>query len=127
MLNEKIRMAFPGLCTLLLALLLGVIWPVSPITAHSPIPAASNAQESDQAQSVSGTVAYVGKSSFTLTVGSAASGPGQQLQESSPRSMTFMIEKNTTVEGKLKVGANAEVTYREDNGNNIAISVHVAS
>ncbi|MGB9435476.1 MAG: hypothetical protein WBQ89_24725 [Candidatus Acidiferrum sp.] len=127
MLSEKIRMAFPGLCTLLLALLLGVIWPVTPITAHFPIPGASNAQESDQAQSVSGTVAYVGKSSFTLTVGSAAYGPGHQLQESSPRSMTFMIDKNTTVEGKLKVGANADVTYREDNGNHIAISVHVAS
>jgi len=39
--------------------------------------------------------------------------------------MTFMIDKNTTLEGKLKVNANAEVTYREDNGKNIAISVKV--
>jgi hypothetical protein len=39
--------------------------------------------------------------------------------------MTFVIDKNTTIEGKLKVNANAEVTYREDGGNNVAISVHV--
>jgi hypothetical protein len=31
------------------------------------------------------------------------------------------------VEGTLKVGANADVTYREENGANVAISVHVAS
>ena len=30
--------------------------------------------------------------------------------------MTFQIDKNTTVDGKLKVGANADVTYREDSG-----------
>jgi hypothetical protein len=40
--------------------------------------------------------------------------------------MTFMIDKNTTVDGKLKVGANADVTYREEGGNNIAVSVRVS-
>jgi hypothetical protein len=40
--------------------------------------------------------------------------------------MTFQIDKNTTVDGKLKVGANADVTYRQDGGSNIAISVHVS-
>ena len=40
--------------------------------------------------------------------------------------MIFLINQNTTVDGKLKVGANADVTYREDNGNNVAISVRVA-
>jgi hypothetical protein len=40
--------------------------------------------------------------------------------------MSFTIDQNTTVEGKLKVGANADVTYRQDNGANVAISVHVA-
>jgi len=29
------------------------------------------------------------------------------------------------VDGKLKVGASADVTYRQESGNNIAISVHV--
>jgi len=41
--------------------------------------------------------------------------------------MTFMVDKNTAIEGKLKVNANAEVTYREEGGKNIAVSVHVAS
>jgi hypothetical protein len=36
-----------------------------------------------------------------------------------------MIDKNTTVEGSLKVGSNADVTYRQENGTNIAISVRV--
>ena len=44
----------------------------------------------------------------------------------SPKTMTFTIDKNTTVDGKLKVGANADVTYRQEGGNNIAISVHVS-
>ena len=41
--------------------------------------------------------------------------------------MTFVIDKNTTIEGKLKINANAEVTYRDDNGKNIAISVRVTA
>jgi hypothetical protein len=40
--------------------------------------------------------------------------------------MTFQIDKNTTVDGKLKVGANADVTYREESGNLVAISVRVS-
>jgi hypothetical protein len=40
--------------------------------------------------------------------------------------MSFVTDKNTTVEGKLKVGSAADVTYRQDNGANVAISVHVA-
>jgi hypothetical protein len=51
---------------------------------------------------------------------------GQQLQETSQKSMTFQIDKNTTVDGKLQVGANADVTYREDGGKFVAISVRVS-
>jgi hypothetical protein len=40
--------------------------------------------------------------------------------------MTFAIDKNTTVDGKLKVGSTADVTYRQDNGVNVAISIHVS-
>jgi hypothetical protein len=39
--------------------------------------------------------------------------------------MSFAIDKNTTIDGKLKVGSSADVTYRQDNGANIAVSVHV--
>jgi len=39
--------------------------------------------------------------------------------------MTFLLDKNTTIEGSLRVGADAEVTYRQEKGANVAISVHV--
>jgi hypothetical protein len=95
--------------------------------------ATSNAQSTATAQqtpaaplSVSGKITSVEKDSFTLAVGSQT--PGQHFSEASEtKSMTFMIDKNTTLEGKLKVNANADVTYREENGKNIAISVRVAS
>jgi hypothetical protein len=91
------------------------------------IPTATTAQQTPAAQlSVSGTITSVEKDSFNLAVGGQTPG-GQQLSASEAKSMTFMIDKNTTVEGKLKVNANADVTYREENGKNIAISVHVAS
>jgi hypothetical protein len=79
-------------------------------------------------QSVSGKIASIGKSSFTLTVGAshAISDVGQQAQDQTPKSMTFRIDKNTTVDGSLQVGANADVTYREDAGSYLAISVRVS-
>jgi hypothetical protein len=53
---------------------------------------------------------------------------GQQLtQTAETKSMTFVMDKNTAIEGKLKVNATAEVTYREDSGKNIAISVKVTA
>ncbi len=122
------RMVFPGLCGLALVVVLAVVLPVQATTTHSSLLAVMNAQQdAPQAQSVSGTIASVGRNSFTLTLGSATTNPGQQMQQTSPKSMTFRIDQNTTVEGKLKVGANADVTYREDNGNNVAISVRVST
>jgi hypothetical protein len=40
--------------------------------------------------------------------------------------MTFTIDDNTTVSGKLAVGASADVTYRSQGGQNIAVSVRVS-
>jgi hypothetical protein len=78
-------------------------------------------------QSASGKIASVEPNSFTLTLapGSTVSQDPRPLP-SAPSTMTFAIDKNTTVEGKLNVGSSADVTYRQDNGANIAISVHVA-
>jgi predicted 3-demethylubiquinone-9 3-methyltransferase (glyoxalase superfamily) len=85
-------------------------------------------EQTAAAQSVSGKIASVEKTSFTLTVapGHAMTNPGNQFQDSSAKTMTFQIDKNTTVDGKLKVGANADVTYREESGNLVAISVRVS-
>lgn len=79
-------------------------------------------------QTVSGKVASVDKSSFTLSVTSSTNQAKQISSEAAgPKSMTFQVDKNTTIDGQLKVGSNADVTYRQDQGNNVAISVHVAS
>ena len=120
----KSRICVSVLASLVLAATLCAIPP-----ADNAQPAASR-QDSAQTQSVSGKIASVGKTSFTLTVASTHMLDQLQTtpaQEPTDKSMTFMIDKNTTIDGKLKVGANADVTYRQEGGNNIAISVRVAS
>ena len=71
---------------------------------------------------VSGKIASVEKDSFTLTLTEKSS---VSETPAGTKTLTFYIDKDTTIEGKLKVGANAEVTYREEGGKNIAISVRV--
>jgi hypothetical protein len=85
-------------------------------------------EQTAAAQSVSGKIAEVQKTSFTLTIAPShtMSNVGHELQEPAQKSMTFQIDKNTTVDGKLQVGANADVTYREDGGKYVAISVRVS-
>ncbi len=120
---------------LTLATLAGVIlavaaWGLPPASTHgSTQPTLIADQTPSATQSVSGKISSVAKDSFTLTVASNQTSAGQQLTQpqAEPKTMTFQIDKNTTIEGKLKVNANAEVTYREEGGKNIAVSVHVAS
>ncbi len=105
------------------------VWAFSPPTTHdTALLSLSNSQAAAPEQSVSGKIASVEKNSFTLTVGqSQTSTAGQNvLQDSaSPKTMVFQLDKNTTIEGSLKVGASADVTYRQEKGSNIAISVRV--
>ncbi|HEY6944588.1 MAG TPA: hypothetical protein VI431_05555 [Candidatus Acidoferrum sp.] len=107
-------------------LLVAALWATPQATSNAQ-PTAT-AQTPASQQSVSGKITSIAKDSFTLAVGGSQTSSGHQLvqQEPSSKSMTFFIDKNTTIEGKLKVNATADVTYREDNGKNIAISVHVA-
>jgi hypothetical protein len=98
-------------------------------TQGTALPTWSSGPNTPQEQSVSGKIATVEKNSFTLTVGqSQTSSEKQNLQvdPASPKTMSFQIDKNTTIEGTMKVGANADVTYRQENGANLAISVRVA-
>ncbi len=124
--NKKI---ITGICSFALMAFLAVAWPTFAQNQNHSTEPGTTAQQNDTAQSVSGTIASLGRNSFTLTVNpSNTTTPGQKFQQQgSSHSMTFMIDKNTTVDGKLKVGANADVTYREENGNNVAISVRVLS
>ena len=115
-------------CSAVASLFLAVaVWALP--RAHSTTPTnPANQQAAPQTQSVTGKIASVAKNSFTLTISSSASGQGQQLQQQTgPKTMNFLTDKNTTIEGKLQVGATADVTYRDDNGSNIAISVRVGS
>lgn len=116
------RIVFATLTSLVLV---AALWAMPPASENSQTTAI--AQQTPAAPlSVSGKITAVTKDSFTLTV---AGQTGQQFAQEAPRpkSMTFVIDKNTTIEGKLQVNANADVTYRVDNGRNIAISVHVTS
>jgi hypothetical protein len=101
------------------------------VTAAMAIPPATQAppaapQAAAQTQSASGTISAVQKDSFTITLAPSknmsAVAPAQQ---DAPKSMTFNVDKNTTIEGKLAVGATADVTYRDDNGSHVAIGVRV--
>ena len=84
-------------------------------------------EQAPQALTVSGKIASVDKSSFSLTVSTSTSSSHQLTAEpAGPKTMHFQIDKNTTIDGKLQVGANADVTYRQDGSTNIAISVHVS-
>ena len=103
--------------------IVAALWAMPPASDHSQ--ATAVAKQTPAAQlSVSGKITAVAKDSFTLAVASPAA---QHFTQEAPRakSMTFAIDKNTTIEGKLKVNSDAEVTYREESGRNIAISVHV--
>jgi Cu/Ag efflux protein CusF len=117
------RMGLSLISASLLAATAGAV----PATLSSTAPAPQTAKGSTQLQSVSGTISTVQRDSFTL-VASTAAPQGEQFQEdrNPGRTMMFVIDQNTSVDGKLKVGANADVIFRQDTGNDIAVSVTVA-
>jgi Cu/Ag efflux protein CusF len=115
-----------GFCTLAGTVLVTGALALPPAGTHRT---EEGKQAAAQTQSVSGKISSVEKSSFTLTLASATQSSvmqDAQVPPSSAKTMSFTIDQNTTIEGKMKVGANADVTYRQDNGTNVAISVHVA-
>jgi len=102
------------------------------VTAAMAIPPATQAppsgapQAAAQTQSASGTISAVQKDSFTITLAPSKNMSAvSSAQQDTPKSMTFNVDKNTTIEGKLTVGASADVTYRDDNGSHVAIGVRV--
>jgi hypothetical protein len=109
--------------------LIAPAWALPRTAAPGTSLARLSSEQTPQEQSVSGKIASVDKSSFTLTIGqSRTSSESQNLAQdtASPKTMVFQIDKNTAIEGSLKVGASADVTYRQEKGTNVAISVHVA-
>ena len=120
--KKELKIIWAAMASLILV---AAVCAIPPTLAHST---ATHEQTAAPTQSVSGKITDVQKTSFTLNIGSGhtMSSLGQQVQETSQKSMTFQIDKNTTVDGKLQVGANADVTYREDAGTYVAISVRVS-
>ena len=116
--KKELKLILSAMASLILVAVvcaLPVTLPNTPVTYE---------QTAAATQSISGKIASVEKTSFTLSIG--PSHTMSSAAQDSPKSMTFQIDKNTTVDGKLKVGANADVTYREDGGNLVAISVRVS-
>ena len=118
------------------ALLAGAMIVLPSHVAAQAMPSGGSSQaspSSQELQSVSGKITSVSGKTFTLSTSSSPSssaGEHFQASPSSPaaaQSMTFSIDDNTTVSGKLAVGANADVTYRSQGGQNIAVSVRVSS
>lgn len=118
--NKAIRIGVSFLAGLTLAAAVCVLVPASS-NAQTAVTTLT-AQTPAAPQSVSGKITAVEKTSFTLSVASEKS----TVADSPAKSMTFHLDQNTAIEGALKVGANADVTYRQEGGKNIAISVHVS-
>jgi len=117
--NHKARFVVAAAFSLLLIAAVSAIPLVSHVTSGFP-------QVAAQTMSASGMISAVDKESFTITMPPMQKGGGVSVsQQDTPKSMTFVVDKNTTIEGKLQVGANADVTYRDNNGNHIAIGVRV--
>jgi hypothetical protein len=96
-----------------------------PVAAPSAKTAAT-AANGVQLESVSGTVVTVARYAFTLTTPAAAP-QGMQVArvDDTTKTMMFIIDQNTTIDGRLRIGASADVVYRNDAGNNMAVSVTV--
>ena len=77
-------------------------------------------RQTAQLQSVSGRITAIAGNTFTIQTprNSAASGP---------KVITFTIDQDTVVEGRIEVGSKADVTFRQQDGNNIAVSVRVSA
>jgi len=126
--NNKTRFFLAGTFSLIL---IAATWAVPPAThltsgALGVEQSAAPPQAAAQTQSASGTISAVDKASFTITLPSAKNlAVSANLGQDTPKTMTFVIDKNTTIEGKLRVGASADVTYHDDNGEHVAIGVRV--
>jgi hypothetical protein len=117
--NKQAKVGVSAIACLALAGFLCVAPP-----AASKANAAGTQQSASEAHTVSGKVTSIGKTSFTLTVASAQMNKSSS-PDSNAKSMTFQVDSNTTIDGNLQVGVDADVTYRIDAGQYVAINVRV--
>ena len=99
-----------------------LVMALSVLPSNAGLPKRQDPAEQPQTQTVSWKISAFDKTSLTINVASAST----STQGAAPSTMTFAIDKNTTVDGKMKVGSTTDVTYRKDNGTNVAVSIHVS-
>jgi len=127
--KNEIRLISAGALGLFLV---AAVWAIPP-AAHNfnSTSAAVTLQAVPQApltKSASGTISKIDDTSFTIAIppSSSINSSGPSAQEDTPKSMTFLVDKNTVIDGKLVVGGNADVTYHDDaSGNHVAVGVRV--
>ena len=82
----------------------------------SPVPGeVGPLRNTPEASSVSGTIASVNTSQFTLSLN----------RNRNPNKLEFVIDSNTKIEGNLTIGAHASVDYRAEGQQLIATHVVV--
>jgi hypothetical protein len=80
-----------------------------------------------ETQTVSGKITAVQSDTFTIELAPTKQ-PGTEFrQDEHTTSMTFHLNGSTKVDGNLEVGANADVLYRREGGNNVAVSIRVTA
>lgn len=85
----------------------------------------ANAQTAS-VQSASGRITAVQGNTFTLQTAADKSKSSTGVPaEVGHEALIFTIDQGTSVDGKIAIGADANVTYREQDGNNIAVSVRI--
>lgn len=82
-------------------------------------------EQTAQLESTSGRIASVQGNTFTLEPQKSQTSGREPAQQDGQTAVTFTIDQSTKVEGKIEVGANADVTFRQQAGNNIAVSIRV--
>jgi hypothetical protein len=117
--NKTMKLGLSAIAGLALA---GFLCAAAPAASKAKT---ANTQSAAEAHTVSGKVTSIGKTSFTLAVASVKMDKESSSPGSGAKSMTFQVDGNTTIDGNLQVGVDADVTYRIDSGQYIAINVRV--
>ena len=73
----------------------------------------------------SGKITAVEPHTFVIKIEQVKPPGEESSQEDHISSMTFRIDSKTRMEGKLEVGASADIVYRQRNTQYVAVTVHV--
>src|ERR1700739_3875938 len=101
-----------SVATLFVVLFIAGAWSLK-LTSQFPSPLWSRAPEN---QAVTGTISVIRDAEFSVKVG----------KDKEAKTVRFLIDENTKIEGKLVEGAQVSVEYATEKGENFAVHVVVA-